>query len=345
MSYRKPLIGLSFFLSVCVVLTAMVQLTLQRGVAGETHSYSAIFTDVSGLRTGDDVRMAGVRVGRVTSIAVDGIHAKVGFEVTRDQTVYGNTLATVTYQNLIGQRYLGLAPDDFGPPGPLPPGSAIPVEHTEPSFDISGLLNGFQPLFSMLDPQDVDKITAALIRALQGENGALLALITETSALAGSFAGPDQVLGSIIDNLHRVLTDLAGRSGQLETTIARTRQIFDGLSARRDTLLTQSTEIAAVLDRAAQVVGGAAPSLAQFIAREPGFAQHFLENKDTFAYLGFNLPPTLESLARITGQGSFVNAQVCHIGFSMVPGIDALIAQILASASPTGQVQHSPICR
>lgn len=142
-----------------------------------------------------------------------------------------------------------------------------------------------------------------------------------------------------------MLTDLAGHSGQLETTIAHTRKIFDGLSARRDTLLTQTTDIAAVLDRAAQVVGGAAPALAQFIAREPGFARHFLENKDTFAYLGENLPPTLKSLARITGQGSFVNAQVCHIGFSMVPGADALITQILSLASPTGQLQHSPICR
>lgn len=345
MSYRKPLIGLSFFLVIAMTLTWMVYLTLQRGVAEETHSYEAVFTDVSGLRAGDDVRMAGVKVGRVASIAVDGTHARVGFEVTRDQTLYGNTLATVTYQNLIGQRYLGLAPDDFGSPEPLEPGAVIPVEHTEPSFDISGLLNGFQPLFSMLDPGDIDKITAALIRALQGEDGALLALITETSALVESFAGPDQVLGTIIDNLGRVLTDLAQHSGELQTTITQTRKIFDSLHARRDTLLSQTTDIAAVLDRAAQVVGGAAPALAHFVTREPGFARHFLDNKPKFAYLGANLPLMLKALARIVDKGAYINAYVCDIGFSMVPGFDPLIAQILALASPSGRVEHSAICR
>ncbi|MEU1983193.1 MlaD family protein [Nocardia sp. NPDC019395] len=345
MSYRKPLIGLSIFLVIALVLTWMVHLTLQRGVSGETDSYAAVFTDVSGLRSGDDVRMAGVKVGRVDTIAVDGTHARVTFEVTRDQTLYGNTLATVTYQNLIGQRYLGLAPDDSGSPERLEPGSVIPVEHTEPSFDISGLLNGFQPLFSMLDPQDVDNITAALVRALQGEDGAVLALITQTSSLVESFAGPDQVLGSIIDNLGRVLADLAQHSGELQTTIAQTRKIFDGLHARRDTLLTQTTEIATVLDRAAQVVQGAAPSLAQFVTREPGFARHFLDNKQKFGYLGANLPPMLKSLSRITDEGAYLDAYICDLGFSMVPGFDPLMAQILALASPSGQVEHSAICR
>ncbi|MGW5381580.1 MlaD family protein [Nocardia sp. NPDC003963] len=345
MSTRRPLLGLALFLAVSMVLTWMVHTTLQREIPGPTSTYSALFTDVSGLRPGDDVRMAGVPVGRVETIEIEGTHARVTFEVARQHSLYGNTLVSVTYQNVIGQRYLGLSLADFGDPRLLEPGARIPVDHTEPSFDLSELLNGFQPLFHLLDPQDIDNVTDALIRALQGEDSAIPALIAQTATLARSFAGPDQILGSVIDNLSRVVGELGRQSTGLRTTITQARRIFDGLAARRDTLLTQTGDIAAVLDRAAHVVQGAAPALDRFVDRQPGFARHFIENREQFAYLGFNMPLLLKSLARITDQGAYLNAYVCDIGFGILPGIDPLVEQILALAAPSGQVEHSAMCR
>ena len=125
MSYRKPLFGLIVFLVISVLLTWTIYLTLGRSVPGHTDKYSAVFTDVSGLQTGDDVRMAGVRVGRVEGIALDGTDAKVTFELQSDQVLYGNTVASVTYQNLIGQRYVGLSMGNFDDPRVLRPGSQI----------------------------------------------------------------------------------------------------------------------------------------------------------------------------------------------------------------------------
>ncbi|MGY0499477.1 MCE family protein [Nocardia sp. FBN12] len=345
MKRRRELAGLTAFLLVAALLLWMVRVTLQRDVAGDTHAYSAVFSDVSGLRVGDDVRVAGVQVGRVDTIAIHGPHAKVTFRLRQDQPVYGNTRAAVIYQNLIGQRYLGLSMADFGAPARLAPGAVIPLEHTEPSFDLSGLLNGFQPLFSTLDPEDVDNLTSALIRALQGDDGAVAALITETATLAQTFAGPDQILGALIDNLTVVMTTLAGQSAGIQTTIAQTRKIFDGLEGKREALMDQTGRIATVLADAATVVNGASPSLNEFLRREPGFASHFVDGRQRFAYLGFNLPLLLQSMVRATDAGAFVNAYVCDIAFSIVPGIDPVISQILAAASPTGRPQNSPICR
>ncbi|MFF0499988.1 MCE family protein [Nocardia aobensis] len=345
MSYRRPLVVLIVFVVVSFALTWTVHLTLERGVPGRVDRYSAMFTDVSGLRTGDDVRVAGVRVGRVDAIDLIGTRAKVTFELQHDQRVYGNTLASITYQNIIGQRYLGLSMGDFHAPAPLAPGATIPVEHTEPSFDLSALLHGFEPLFGMLKPQDVDNLTTALVRGLQGDDGAITTLIAETSTLAEAFAGPDQILGTVVDNLARVVGNLAAQSGNIQTTIAQSRKIFEGLNQQRDQLFDQVSEISGVLDRAAQVVDGARPAVSEFITRQPGFARHFLDNKDKFAYLGYNIPLLLKSLSRIVDSGSFLNAYICNIELSVVPQVNPLLSALLRAATPGGTPRNSAICR
>lgn len=126
MRYRGALVGLSLFMVVALTLTWLVYVTLRRDVAGHTVPYAAVISDVFGLREGDDVRMAGVRVGRVEKIELQGDVAKVSFVVQSDQQVLGTTVASVIYQNIVGQRYLGLSLGKLGEPGPLPPGSVIP---------------------------------------------------------------------------------------------------------------------------------------------------------------------------------------------------------------------------
>ena len=209
---RTTIIGLALFLAFSIVVTWMVFATLQRNISGPTTSYSAIFSDVSGLVEGDDVRVAGVRVGRVDSVELTPANqAKVTFRLRRDQTLYTNTLASVTYQNIIGQRYLGLSQGE-GERRKLPAGSQIPEARTNPSFDISYMLNGFEPLFTELDPQQVDNLTNAIIAAFQGRQGSLLALTTQASTLTQTLAGPDAALGDLIANLEPI----DGHPGQAE---------------------------------------------------------------------------------------------------------------------------------
>lgn len=345
MSFRRSLIGLSLFLAVSLGLIWVTFVTLHRGVDGTTRTYSAIFSDVTGLRVGDDVRMAGVRVGRVDTIALVGNRAEVGFRVEEQQKVFGNTKASITYQNVIGQRYLGLSMADFGEPQELAPGGEIPLEHTEPSFDISVLLNGFEPLFGGLDPQQVDNVTGALITALQGDNTSLVLLIAQISTLAESVAGPDQVLGAVITNLSQVVGDLAAHSGSVSTLLTQSRSIIDGLSRHRDELMGSLTTVASVTGRLATVVDDVRPQLNEFLTREPGFTRHFEQNKDGFAYLGFNLPALLKGLARVSQDGSFLNTYLCNMGVTFLPALATLVPTIVGLASPTGTIQQSPICR
>lgn len=345
MSYRKPLIGIILFLLISGGLTWTVFVTLQRGVHTVTNSYTAVFTDVSGLRTGDDVRMAGVRVGRVDAVTLDGTFARVAFRIDSDQALYGNTKAAIIYQNIIGQRYLGLSLGDHGEPRVLLSGDEIPVENTEPSFDISILLNGFEPLFSVLDPQQIDNITTAMVKALQGDSGSITTLVSQTSTLAASFAGPDQILGEIIVNLDGIVHNLALQSTNVDAMITQASAIFEQLAARREEMVDSLDSIAVIANQVATLSSDVAPDLNELLTREPGFAQHFIDNKDTFAYFGFNLPPMLKGLARASQDGSYINTYLCNLNVTLVPALSAVIPAIVAQATPGGQITHSKICR
>lgn len=344
-NFRRTLIGLSLFVVIGFGLIWITFGTLNRGVSGQTESYSAIFTDITGLNVGDDVRMAGVRVGRVDSIELDGYQARVGFQVEDEQKVYQNTTATITYQNVIGQRYLGLALDKAGDRTELPAGGEIGVQRTQPSFDISALLNGFEPLFSGLDPEQVDNVTGALVRALQGDNTSLVLLIEQMATLAESLAGPDEVLASVITNLNQVVTNLAEHSGQLSTVLTQSRSIIEGLSRHRDEIMGSLTTVSGVTDRIAGLVEGVEPHLNEMLYREPGFTQHVEANKDSFAYLGFNLPALMKGLSRVSQDGTYLNTYLCNFGVTGIPALSSLMPTIVGRATPSGETEQSRICR
>lgn len=344
--YRKPLIGLAAFTLFGVAATSMVFGTLQRGVAGQTNTYSAVFTDVSGMGTGDDVRVAGVRVGRVDKIDLVGTLAKVTFRVQRNQILYADTVAAVIYQNVLGQRYLGLSQGRTGNHTPLPNRSEIPKERTIGSFDVSLVLNGFEPLFTQLDSQQVDNLTNAIVGAFQGDSHSVLVLLTQASALAQTLAGPDQVLGDVIGNMNELVTVLAGQHTNLQTALRESRGAIAALADRRQALVASVGSIGATVGRLATIVDNIAPDLEEFIGRQPGFLDQSLhEGRARFAYMGANLPLLLKGMARVMQDGAYLNAYGCDMDFALWRGLFHWFRAFIDAATPAGQPQHTPICR
>ncbi|MGY4711722.1 MlaD family protein [Mycolicibacterium sp. CBM1] len=346
MRSRAPLVGLSLFMVAAVGVTWLVYVSLRRDVAGNTASYSAVFTDVYGLREGDDVRMAGVRVGRVESIVLDGRLAKVSFLVQDDQPVFGNTVASVTYQNIVGQRYLGLSLGPEGSPQRLAPGSVIPVERTEASFDVTALLNGYEPLFSLLNPRDADNLTKALIQSLQGDTSSLATLISQTTTLTETFAGKDQNLGEVITNLNHVVSTLARQNSDLDSIITSTRDAVTALDRRRPELVAAAGSTARVMDHLSASATAVYPSVTAMIQRQPGTVQHLLGVEPQVAFFADNIPLVLKGLARMGNQGAYGNGYACDanvLGF--FPGLNDVVPIIVNAATPGGVAKHTPKCR
>ena len=346
MRYRGALIGLSLFMIVAVMLTWLVYVTLRRDVAGKTVPYAALFSDVFGLREGDDVRMAGVRVGRVEKIELQGDLAKVSFVVQSNQQLLGTTVASVTYQNIVGQRYLGLSLGKIGDPGQLPAESVIPVDRTDPSFDVGTLLNGYEPLFSVLNPRDADNLTKGVIQSLQGDEASIAALVDQTSRLTESFAGRDEALGQVITHLNVVVDNLARHNNDLDQVITQARDMVSTFDARRPELVSSTGSVARVIRQLSTITDEVYPSLDELVNRQPGFAQHMVGIEPQLAFTGANLPLLLKGLARITNEGSYANAYACDLNIQgFFPGLNDVVPIIVDAATPGNKAQYTPKCR
>ncbi|MBU3060024.1 MCE family protein [Nocardia sp. NEAU-G5] len=318
MSIRKPLIGFGVFAIVSVLVTVVIWNTLARSVSGSTNSYSATFTDVLGLRPGDDVRMAGVRVGKVSKIDLDKQHhAVVTFIVQRDQTLFGTTKALIRYQNLIGQRYVALAPGTQGSGNALRDGASIPLNQTEPSFDISGLLNGFQPLFQTLNPKQVNDLSNTFIQALQGDGVSLSAFITQAAALAGDFQRRDAILSDVIVNLSGVMQGLAKRGDELETLVTQTRALIGGLYEQGQSLQRSTVQIADATTSLVNMVGGVQPKIAAAQNATVDALTMLIANGAKLDQAAIDLPNILADVEKFTQDGAYAQAYVCSLDISL----------------------------
>src|SRR6478609_5738994 len=195
-------------------------------------SYSAVFTNVSGLRGGNFVRIAGVEVGKVEDLTLhrDGT-VTVDFAIDKGLQLTEGTRAAVRYENLIGDRYLSLE-EGPGSVRKLQPGSTIPLARTSPALDVDALIGGFRPLFRALDPNQVNALSGELLKVFQGQGGTIGSVLSQTSALTTTLAGRDELIGQVITNLNTVLDTFATRDGQFAQGLDKLSELFQGLNDR-----------------------------------------------------------------------------------------------------------------
>ncbi|MFD3510028.1 MCE family protein [Nocardia sp. NPDC058666] len=318
MSIKKPLIGFSIFALVSILVTVVVWNTLARTVAGDTRKYTAIFTDVLGLRSGDDVRMAGVRVGKIEKIELDDSNnAKVSFIVQADQAVYGNTKALVRYQNLIGQRYVALAPGKDGNTEQLRSGATIPLANTEPSFDVSALLNGFQPMFQALEPAQVNAMSESLIQALQGDGVSLSAFIIQAAQLATDFQRRDAILSDVIVNLSAVMTGLAQRGDQLETLVTQTRALIGGLYSQGQSLQNSVQGLSDNTTSLVNMLSALQPKLTATQDQVVSATNLLIINGERLDRAAIDLPAVAAGFGRVTSEGAYANSGFCRLDLTL----------------------------
>lgn len=334
-SMTSTVVKLSIFVLVTGLCTLLVGNTLYRPLGQPTTTYRAAFTDVVGLKQGSDVRIAGVRVGRVNSLELTGDHATVTFEVTNDQTLPADVTAHVRYADLLGARYIALLSGHSD--RELPEDALIPLARTQPAVDLTALFNGFQPVFDTLQPQEINTLARHLIAVFQGQGATIDSLLSHVVALTTSVADQDQLIGEVLANLNEV-TDFALRN---EPDFTR---LVDSLAALTKRMASSREQIGTVLDASSNLARGLSglvtdlrPQLDADLRSLNRITGVLAANSGEFTRTMRAAPELFTTVNRVSEYGAWVNVYLCTL---IVESGAPLLGSVNTGAGP-----HSEVCQ
>jgi phospholipid/cholesterol/gamma-HCH transport system substrate-binding protein len=311
-----PLIKLGVFIMVTVVATAALAISIANTNLSATDTYTARFTDVTLLLPGDDVRIAGVRVGQVEDVGIaDRKQAEVTFSVDAGRRLPAGVTATIKFRNLVGQRYISLGQGTGG--GLLAPGGSIPLERTRPALDLTELFNGFKPLFRALSAEDVNKLSYEIIQVLQGEGGTIESLLSHTASLTSAIADKDAVIGQVVTNLNGLLDTVNARGAKLSDLVVQLQQLVSGLAADRKPIGDAIQALSGLAGTTAGLLDEAREPLKRDIAALGTFAKNLNDNERIVERFFQFTPEKLSTLTRAASYGSWFNFYLCSASGSV----------------------------
>ncbi|MBU2694924.1 MCE family protein [Pimelobacter sp. 30-1] len=198
---------------------------------GGGDTYYASFSEAGGLKVKDEVRIAGVRVGQVTSMDLDGNSVKVGFKIKSDAAFGDETRADIKVKTILGSMFLALEPAGSGQ---LAEGTTIPVERTSSPYDVVDAFTGLAETSADIDTDQLAASLTTLADLTRNTPEDFRKALTGLSALADTVASRDKEIGSLLQNLHRVSTVLDSRDEDIVALMGDADTLFTALLQRKE---------------------------------------------------------------------------------------------------------------
>jgi phospholipid/cholesterol/gamma-HCH transport system substrate-binding protein len=332
---------LAVFAAITLTLTGVLAQTIGNITFTKTASYKAVFSDVAGLLTATDVRIAGVKVGEVKKIEIyQTKQAEVTFTVDKRIRIPSSSHVEIKYLNLVGGRFLTI---EAGPGSSmLPENGVVPLSQTKPALDLNVLLNGFKPLFQALNPPDVNRLAFEIIQTLQGEGGTINDLLIRTASLTNTVADKDALIGSVIENLNTVLATVDARDNELDQLIVQLQRLFAGLSIDRQAIGDSLSGIDVLTGDVAGLLKDIRPSLQPDIQHLGSVAAQLNSQKTDLTKQLRDLPNRVNEAARTATYGSWFNFFLCKadVQISYTP----LTGGPQQELSPISINNNDPVC-
>jgi phospholipid/cholesterol/gamma-HCH transport system substrate-binding protein len=313
---KLGIVSLVLLLCTALLIVIFGQLRFERN-----NTYTAEFSNGSGLRSGQFVRAGGVEVGKVSGISLtdNGQRALVTFKVDKSLPLYQSTTAQLRYANLIGDRYLNLERGTGdGSDRVLPPGGFIPVARTQPALDLDALIGGFKPLFKSLDPEKVNNIATSLVTVFQGQGGTIKDILSQTAQLTSTLADRDQAIGEVITNLNTVLGTVVKHQKEFDSTVVNFETLITGLKNRADPLAGAIADISDASGTLAGLLRDDRPLLQQTVGHLETIQQPFADDPAKLDNLLSEYPAAITLIGRAGGiYGDFFNFYLCDISLKL----------------------------
>lgn len=227
--------------------------------------YHAVLSDATGLTAGDKVKVSGVTVGRVNSVAARHGHAYVSFNLSPQVKLRSTSGVGLQWLDVIGDKVLYIYPGRSG--RVLKPGGTLPLRNDVGDASIGQLLNTLGPFLQAINPKEQNAFLEAVSAALQGNDAEVHDLIDHTAAVSSTVGSVSGELGNLIENLSTVVTAIARHRGDVGT-------LADRLATLSGTLKSNN----GLLDSTVGNLGTAEKDLAGLLRRNSGHLDSLITN-------------------------------------------------------------------
>jgi phospholipid/cholesterol/gamma-HCH transport system substrate-binding protein len=253
---RNPVIVGAISLAVIAVMILGAFRAQDLPIIGGGDTYTAAFSEAGGLKVDDPVRIAGVRVGKVSGIELEGDHVKVTFRVKTDSQFGDETGAAIRVNTLLGAMYLALEPDGSGQ---LSTDKEIPVARTSSPYDVVQAFSGLAQTADEIDTDQLAHSLTTLADLTRNTPDEFKAALSGVSRLSSNIAAKNERINTLLTNLQRVSTVLNDRDDDIIELMKQSDTLFQALVARREAIhnllvstSSLSTELSALVRQSKQ---------------------------------------------------------------------------------------------
>jgi len=289
------------------------------------HEYKAYFAEASGLQAGADVQVAGLKVGKVSSVDLDDARVVVTFDVDKDLRLGDRTEAAVKTKSLLGVKVLEVSPQ-----GERPLTQTIPVERTKAAYQLPDALGDLSTTIAHLNTDDLNASLSTLANEFADTPPALKDAVAGVARFSKTLNDRDQQLRELLANARAATHVLANRTDQIVSLIKDSNALLAQLRTESSALDAISGNVSAVAKQLEGFIADNRASLRPSLDKLNGVLTLLDNRKDKLQESIKLLHPFMMSLGETVASGPFFKPYIANLlpGQFIQPFVEAAFSDL-----------------
>lgn len=276
-------------------------------VIGGGKVVKAYFAESGGLKKGNEVRVAGVKVGKVTGIALDGDKVVVSFRV-KGVSLGDQTTAAVDVKTLLGQKYLAI-----DPAGTKPLQHPIPTDHTTTPYDVNAAFSDLATDVGQIDTGQLEKSLDTLSAAFKDTPASVRSMVSGLTALSKTISSRDTQLAELFAKTSSVTKTISNRDDELAKIVDNGNDLLTVLDQRRDAIKQMLQGTAALATQVSGLVHDNQKQLTPALEKLDKVSEILQQNQDNLDAAVQKIGPYYRMLTSAMGNGRWIDAYACGL--------------------------------
>jgi phospholipid/cholesterol/gamma-HCH transport system substrate-binding protein len=306
---RNPIpIGIAGIVVIGLALT-VAMFSDDLPIIGGGTSYSAEFSEAAGLSSDDEVRIAGVKVGKVTDVELSGDKVMVTFKV-KDAWVGDKTAAAIKIKNVLGQKYLSLDPDGRDV---LDPSRPIPRNRTVAPYDVLEAFRGLAETTNAIDTTQLAQSFQVISQTFADTPDEVKGALTGLSQLSQTISSRDQELATLLSNTRKISGTLADRDAEVTKLLQDGNLLLEEVGRRREAVSTLLDGTQALAKELTGLVGDNQKQLGPVLTSLDQLTGMLQRNQDALGQGIKNMAPFVRLFNNAVGNGRWFDNYICGL--------------------------------